>query len=242
MRSVFCIIVVAIAACGAMASYPTPGGLWQFNDANNLTQGTKGDSLIEVGTHTFVAGITPGDGAISDPIGSYYICNHNIPANGGGSYVNEWTVLMDVNVPASSFSHWVDLYQTNISNSNDGDCFVATDGTIGVGDTGYSSSAVSSQTWYRIVISVDNGSFYRIYVDGTLWKEGTIQPVDGRFSLDPQILFFADESGEDYPIICTNLAIWGQALTAFRAWWNTFAFARMRSLCWQLRPAACFSG
>jgi Icc-related predicted phosphoesterase len=197
-----------------MASYPSPAGLWQFNDANHLTQGTKGDSLIEVGTHSFVAGINSGDGAILDPLGSYYICNHGILPNGGGEYVNEWTALMDVKVPASSFGHWVALFQTNVSNSNDADCFIAYDGTIGVADTGYSSSAVSSETWYRIVVSVDNGSFYRIYVDGTLWKEGTIQPVDGRFSLDPQILFFADDDGEDYPIICTNLAVWGQALTS----------------------------
>jgi hypothetical protein len=213
LRSVFYAIIIALAACSAMASYPPPVGLWQFDDVNHLTQGTKGESLIEVGTHSFVAGINSGDGAISDPLGSYYICNHNIAANGGGAYVNEWTALMDVKVPTSSFGHWVTLFQTNVSNSNDGDCFIAYDGTIGVADTGYSSSAVSSETWYRIVVSVDNGSFYRIYVDGTLWKEGTVQPLDERFSLDPQILFFADDDGDDYPIICTNLAVWGQALT-----------------------------
>jgi hypothetical protein len=213
LRVTFYIIVIAVAGSIAMASYPSPAGLWQFDDANHLTWGTKGNSLTEVGTHSFVAGITSGDGAILDPLGSYYICTHDILPNGGGSYVNEWTALMDIKVPASSFGHWVTLFQTNISNSNDGDCFIATDGTIGVADTGYSSIAISSETWYRIVVSVDNDSFYRIYVNGTLWKEGTVQPLDGRFSLDPEILFFADDNGDDYPIICTNIAIWGKALT-----------------------------
>lgn len=207
-------IIIALLCSTALASYPQPVGLWQFNDAGNITLATLGANLVEVGSHTIVAGIDAGDGAISDPIGSYFICNHGIPANGGGSYVNEWTLLLDVKVPASSIGNWVSLYQTNSSNSNDGDCFVRTNKTIGVGDTGYSRKTISGDTWYRIIISVDNGSFYRIYVDGTEWLNGTVQSIDGRFSLDPQILFFADNDGEDYPIICTNIAMWGQALTA----------------------------
>lgn len=198
-----------------MASYPQPAGVWQFNDAGNLTKSTIGTDLIESGSHTAVAGIGAGDGAVADPLTSYYRCTHGILPNGGGVFVNEWTALMDVKVPTASIGHWVSLYQTSTANSNDGDLFVKdTNRTIGVGDTGYSSSAISGETWYRVVVSVDNGSFYRIYVNGTLWLSGTSQSVDGRFSLDSQILFFADESGDDYPIHCTNLAIWGQAFTA----------------------------
>jgi len=214
LKNVLYIIVVVLTANFASASYPSPVGLWQFDDPNHLTRAALGQDLVEVGTHSAVAGINAGDGAVADPLGSYYICNHGILPNGDGDfkYVNNWTVMMDVKVPASSIGQWVALYQTDPTNSNDADCFIAPDGTIGVGDTGYTRNKINGDTWYRIVISVDNMNFYRIYVNGHPWKNGTVQPLDGRFSLDPQILFFADDDGEDYLIYCTNLAIWGQAL------------------------------
>lgn len=210
-------IILLTASWNAFASYPQPAGLWEFNNSSNLSFATFGLDLIEYGTHSSVAGIDAGDGAVLDPLGSYFRCSHEIPGNGGGVYVNEWTVLMDIKVPASSIGHWVALYQTNMANSNDGDCFVKdTNKTIGVLDTGYTRTAINGDTWYRIIISVDNGSFYRIYINGSPWS-GAAQSIDARFALDPQILFFADDNGDDYPIICTNLAIWGQALTDAQA-------------------------
>ncbi|OHB53859.1 MAG: hypothetical protein A2Y10_00310 [Planctomycetes bacterium GWF2_41_51] len=217
MRIVLFSIVVFALSFNAFASYPQPAGLWQFNDSTNLTFATLGSNLIEYGSHSAVVGINANDGAVSDPLGSYYRCSHALAANGGGVYVNEWSVLMDIKVPASSIGHWASLYQTNMTNSNDGDCFVnASNRTIGVADTGYTRNAINSDTWYRIIISVDNGSFYRIYINGSPWT-GATQAIDGRFALDPQILFFADDNGDDYTIICTNLAIWGQAITDAQA-------------------------
>jgi hypothetical protein len=213
VKKAFYIIVIAFTVNLAAASYPSPVGWWQFNDPNHLTKASLGADLVSVGTHTAVPGIGTGDGAIQDPIGSYLICNHSIAPNGGGSYVNEWTVMMDINVPTSSIGQWIALYQTNINNENDADCFINANRSIGIGDTGYTPFyKINGNTWYRIVIDVNNMNFYRIYVNGTPKLNGTIQPRDGRFSLDPQILFFADDTGEDYPIQCTNIAIWGQAL------------------------------
>jgi predicted phosphodiesterase len=205
-------LYLVIAGC-ALAAYPIPAGLWLFDDSANLTQSVVGANLAEAGTHTAIAGISAGDGAVADPLGSYYICTHGIAANGGGIFVNQYTILLDVKYPASSAGQWKTLIQTNIANSNDGDCFINTTGTIGVAATGYSTNTLASETWARIVISVSNPSFYRIYVNGVKWKEGTAQALDGRFSLDPTVLFFADENGDDYPIHCTRAAIWGQALS-----------------------------
>lgn len=210
MKAVF--FSLAVFSTAALAAYPQPKGLWLFDDPDHLTQSAVGTDLAEVGTHTAVAGISTGDGAVADGIGSYLICSHGIAPNGGGSYVNNWTLLLDVKFPASSAGYWMSLYQTNSSNGNDGDCFISTSRTIGVGATGYTSRIVQAQVWYRIVISVSNTNFYRIYVDGAKWLEGTVQSLDGRFSLDPAILLFADENGEDYPIHCTTAAVWGQAL------------------------------
>ena len=137
LKNVLYIIVVVLTANFALASYPSPVGLWQFNDPNHLTRASLGQDLVEVGTHSAVAGINAGDGAVADPLGSYYICNHGISPNGDYppgeyvDYVNDWTVMMDVKVPASSIGQWVALYQTNPDNSNDADCFIAPDRTIG---------------------------------------------------------------------------------------------------------------
>lgn len=197
----------------ALATYPQSAGLWLFDDPAHLGKSTLGSDLVETGTHTAAAGIAAGDGAVLDGIGSYYTCVHGLSANGGGIYVNQWTVLLDVRLPASSAGNWVSLFQTNTSNANDGDCFVSTDRTIGISATGYTSNVVPSETWMRVVVSVSNSNFYRIYVNGVKWLEGVPQPLDGRFGLEGSILLFADENGEDYPIRCTTAAIWGQALT-----------------------------
>jgi hypothetical protein len=211
------LLCLGIFGAAAAADYPQPKGLWLFDDPDHLTQSVVGSELAEVGTHTAAAGISAGDGAVIDGIGSYYVCSHNIAPNGGGSYVNNWTLLLDIKLPTASSGNWVSLYQTNSSNSNDGDCFISTSRTIGVGATGYTSRVIAAQVWYRVVISVSNTSFYRIYVNGEKWLEGTVQSLDGRFSLDPTILLFADENGEDYPIHCTTAAIWGQALNDSQA-------------------------
>ncbi len=199
-----------------MASYPPPVGLWKFDDSGNLSLATTGQILSSVGGHSAVPGIEAGDGAVLDPVGGYYSCTHGI-APSGGSFVNDWSLMMDFKVPAASLGSWVCFFQTHSANSNDGDCFIAPGGTVGVADTGYSSNSIVAETWYRIIISVSNSNFYRIYVDGVLWLEGVPQSIDGRFSLDPEILFFADENSEDAAIHCSNIAMWDQALTGAQA-------------------------
>ena len=65
-----------------------------------------------------------------------------------------------------------------------------------------------------MVVTVDTVDFYRIYVDGELWLEdGTPPGLDGRFTLDPTILFFADNNGEDLEMHVSSVAMWDHALT-----------------------------
>jgi predicted phosphodiesterase len=205
----FCIVILG-AAFGA---YPEPDGLWLFDDPEHLTRSVIGSDLEETGSHQTVSGMSAGDGAVEDGVGSYFTCIHGLSANGGGIYVNQWTLMLDIKVPTGSVGKWISLFQTNTSNSNDADCFVHQNRTIGISATGYTSTTIPSETWKRVVISVSNGSFYRIYVDGVKWLEGTVQAVDGRYGLESTLLLFADENGEDNPIHCTTAAIWGQALT-----------------------------
>lgn len=218
MKTLILVFAAALSFVNfAIASYPQPVGLWEFDNAANLPLAATGQDLSLVGYHAAVAGIDGSDGAVLDQPTSYYSCTHSIALGNGHGYVNDWSVMMDIKVPVASFGSWVSFFQTDFGNNNDGDCFVAPDGSIGVSQTGYSSNSIVVETWYRIIISVSNSNFYRIYVDGMLWLQGTPQAIDGRFSLDPQLLLFADNNNEDAAIHCSNVAIWDHGISAQHA-------------------------
>jgi len=71
----------------------------------------------------------------------------------------------------------------------------------------------SPGNWYRVVVTVDNGNFYRIYVDTELWLEGTAQSVDVNYSLETMLLFFADDSGQDNPINVSMIMMFNYPLS-----------------------------
>jgi hypothetical protein len=199
-----------LAACQSWASLV---GLWEF-DAGNETGATIGSDLGTTGTYSSMVGKNAGDGAVSIGPGSFFTATHGIAANGGGNYVNEWSLLIDFKYPTLE---WISFFQTNTSNSNDGDCFVrgggGVAGSLGIGATGYGSAATSTETWYRMIVSVDNGTHYKIYLDGVEHLDGTAQSVDGTFSLDPTLLLFADNNLEDGEIHVTSAAMWDAPLT-----------------------------
>lgn len=199
-------------------------GLWEFEDSGDLTKATIGADLTLTGTDAAVAGSGGVDtGASQLDKGDYYTVIHNIASNGGGdgNYVNEYTILWDVMYPTASVGSYMTFWQSNTTNANDGELFIRnSDGAIGVSDMGYSTNTTSPDTWYRVVLSMDNGSFSKVYVNGGEWLDGGSQSVDGRFSLDtltstsgnPFFLAFADNDGDDALINVSNMAVWGEAL------------------------------
>ena len=210
-----------IQLLGGVLPPPVLVGQWDFNDPENLTAATAGTDLILSGSHTAVAGFRESDGAARIGPGSFYSCSHGIAANGEGSNVNEWSAVIDFSYPASGMDYWKCFYQTNPSNADDGDCFIHTDGSIGSAATGYSGSDEGTpdfyalpDTWYRLVIGVDNGTEYSIYANGTKVLAGNIQSIDGRFSLEDTLLLFADDNGDDYPIDVSMVALYDRALSA----------------------------
>jgi hypothetical protein len=208
--------LLVLTALGIHSAQGALVGLWEFENAGSLTSATIGSNLALTGADAAVAGSgTPSDtGASRLGIGDYYTATHGIAANGGGSFVNEYTILWDVMYPAATAGNWKTFLQTTPTNANDRELFVNPNGTIGVAATGYSANATTADTWYRVVASVDNGSFYRLYVNGNEWLNGTIQTVDGRFSLDPVFHAMADNDGDDALMNLSNLAIWDSALDA----------------------------
>ncbi len=208
------IIAVFLLVVGQLqATVPTRVGWWKFDDPANLRKAEPGYGidLTLVGTQSAETGPEAGNGATRIGVGSYYKMQHQIPANGGGTFVNEYTLQYDFKVP--DIGVWHSFFQTAVSNNNDGDFFINPSGNIGVAAVGYSAFSINPNEWYRLVISVKNGNHFTCYLDGQLLMIGNIQDVDGRFSLESLLLIFADDDGEDSGIYCSELALWDQALT-----------------------------
>ncbi len=205
---------------GNATPVPVRLGWWKFDDAADMLKAEIGTPLVLSGSQTSVPGPADGNLATQVPKGSYLSMAHGIAANGGGTMVNEYSVQIDFSVPAIGV--WHSFIQTEPTNTGggsvgDADLFTNTSNKIGTSTTGYSTNTISADRWYRMIISVKNGQFFRVYIDGELWLENTLQTVDGRWALQSVLLIFADDDGDDADINCSELAIWDVALSAFQA-------------------------
>jgi hypothetical protein len=139
--------------------------------------------------------------------GTYFDVPHDMPPNGGGAYVNQFTLIMDVMFPDRSPSGgFASLLQTNCCNQNDGDWFIDPAGGIGI--LGSYAGSVPESEWHRLALVVDlTVGTMTYYVDGVQVQVIEGEFLDGRFSLysptdgdpDPYETFFifADESGDN---------------------------------------------
>lgn len=194
----------------AYAQVPDRKGWWKFEDANDLLKAEIGTSLQISGSQEATDGPAASNKAIQINPGSYLLMNHGIEANGGGAAVNEYSIQIDFSVPETGI--WHSFLQTETENTGDADLFTNTSNSIGVADLGYSAKGISVNTWYRMIISVRNGEFFKVYIDGVLWLDAEGKEVDGRFGLLTTLLLFADNDGEDGTIRCSELGIWDMAL------------------------------
>jgi hypothetical protein len=206
------------------AAVPEPKGVWEFN-APNRNSATVGAPLEIVGSALNITGVSAEDGAMTIGEGSYFICTHGIAPNGDGAKVNEWTLLIDFSYPPSSLSDppsgYNDLFQTDPTNASDADWTINSSGAIGIGAVGYSGATAGfttqANTWYRMVVVVDNGVRHDLYVDGVEIFKGNQQGIDGRFSLADTLLLFAagnNQDGDDAPINVSTVAIWDVPLSS----------------------------
>jgi hypothetical protein len=216
------LLIVIVLALQAHAGLPEPKGLWLF-DAPDPNGASIGAPLEVVGWIGDIPGVNAEDGAMTIEEGSYYVIRHGMAPNGGGAKVNEWTLLIDFSYPAISLSDppngYNDLFQTDPTNTGDSDWTINSAGAIGIGAVGYSGDhgfTTQADTWYRMVVVVDNGVRYDLYVDGVEIFKGIQQPIDGRFSLAETLLLFAagDQDGDDAIIDVSTVALWDSPLSA----------------------------
>lgn len=200
-------------------------GFWQFEDAADLEKATVGEDLITylrtendvLGSPSIegisqVAGFNKRDHAVQIAHQSLFFANHGIPATTGSSLVKEYTILWDINRPSGEGSY-ATLLNTSVTNSDDQDYAIKSDGRLGVGTCGYSTEGIARDTWYRVVICLKAGEYLRIYVNGQKWLEGS-NSEDDRFALDPTgTLIMGDNDGDDHTMYLSSVAIYNRALS-----------------------------
>ena len=190
-----------------------PVGRWDFDNPANLTAATLGNPLVSVGTDDAIPGIGTDDGAVRLGVGDYYIVDHDIAPNGGGSKVNEYTLVYDFQVP--TVGPWACFFQTDATNARRRRLFrpQSERGHRRGPDRLFDARRIAPATWYRLAVVVDNASRYNIYLDGTKILTGVVQTVDGRFSLGETLLVCADNNGEDNTMDVSMFSIFDRPLS-----------------------------
>lgn len=160
--------------------------------------------------------------AFSDKGNGYYLTFPESLPNGTGQYLNQYTLILDVLLPAPL--DWCALFNTSTANANDADCYISPAGALGIGAIGYSADGViQADTWERIAVVADLAAgTVSYYVNGSLVQTGTAG-LDGRFALysnldpGPDLLLFneGDDSGMyTHEVLLSSLCFLDRPLAA----------------------------
>jgi len=126
-----------------------------------------------------------------------YVMEHLIPPNGGGTRVNQYTIIFDVLVGTTGPGAASMLQISSANNSDDGDLFWQ-GGNFGQGTDGYvGTGAFTAGEWHRVVAAYNmaaNPPVVTKYVDGIFQHDWTAgQGLDNnRRALGPTAVLFAD--------------------------------------------------
>jgi hypothetical protein len=165
---------------------------------------TLGQPLIE-GQEANIMQV-PGD--LNRSIG--YIMTHGIAPNGGGTKVNEYTLIMDVLVDTSgpgAASLW--NVGASLDNTDDGDLFWQ-GSNFGQGGGGYNGTgAFTAGAWHRVAAAYNMAATPPVvtkYVDGIFQDDWTAnQGLDNaRRAMQPTAILFGDGDQDERRIMWVN--------------------------------------
>ena len=152
-----------------------------------------------------------------------YVMYHGIEPNGGGTRVNQYTLLMDVMVQegAGGAGGMIQIDSPRpggdgvIPNTGDGDFFWQ-NGSIGQGGGGYhafpNGDSIVAGEWYRIVFAVDLAADPPVvtkYANGIKLVDWTQNSIDQprRALLEDYAILFADNGDENVPWYVNSVQI-----------------------------------
>jgi len=181
---------------------PEATGVWTFDDAENLTAGTG------IATMTATSGVVAGeDGSVTVGVGDNLQITTNLPE---GS-LNSYTLMMDIKFP--DVARYTSLIQTDLDNVNDA-CLFVHNGQVGINSGGlYYHGALVNDTWYRLVLVVDN-LIMSEYIDGVLIGKGSSQLAKWGINGGAFFLFEDEDDDNDEGVATTTeIRLWDQPLT-----------------------------
>ncbi len=200
---------------GAMLTVYTRAvtGQWDFHSGD--LRATVGADLEYVGdTNNLTSFPVMSINGVSVPVMAFggtspsqgFLMRHGAAPNGGGQFVNQYTLIMDVMFPGSSTGQWRALFQTDPFNhpGNDAEFYVGNASTSpdanGLGTAGQFNGPLAADTWYRIAFAVDltasPGQQLSKYVNGVLVGSQSLSDgVDGQYSLGAAAQLFTTGLG-----------------------------------------------
>lgn len=213
--------VACLFGATALSAAVVPSTIWELDGDLSASLGTAADLRADGGWSVSYVGFdgSAGSDALVFPAFSQaqrlFADTADLPANGGGGLVNNYTLMMDVKF--TTLNSYNALYQTNASNTNDGDSFLR---SSGVGISGDYGGSFSANTWYRLAIVNDLASGDILYYSNGVLVN-TVSAglgVDGRWSLYPAsssngVFLLSDNNGETGAGHLSSVALWDQALT-----------------------------
>jgi hypothetical protein len=131
---------------------------------------------------------------------------HGAAPNGGGTNINQYTLIFDVLYPTTSDHSWRAILQasTNVFTGGDDSEFYIDDDSDGIGINDIYDGFVTPDVWHRIALAVDSAGpglhpVVEKFIDGVKVGEQTTglgTALDDRFSLNPLLaLLFAEDNG-----------------------------------------------
>ncbi len=128
-----------------------------------------------------------------------YLATFPLSANGGGTNLNQYTLLMDIMWPGESDGLWRAIFNSSTNNLDDAEIFVNPDNEIGIFND--YALPMAPNIWHRLVLVYDLSSNSVVrYLNGVVTNAAsqTLEGsgVDSRFSLRGGMLLFADNDLE----------------------------------------------
>lgn len=112
---------------------------------------------------------------------------HGIAANGGGDYVNDFSVVMDVMFSCDTCVYsLLEVNPTPTKNGYGSEMEVdhlklgSVDKPWSTDEIPYSTNTFEVDTWYRVIYSASLGTGIKMYVDGVEWNSWEGDITDGR--------------------------------------------------------------
>src|ERR1051325_10082234 len=177
------LLLAAALVVSSLTALAQPVGQWDFNSGNlNATVGGSPLTYLDATTQAGVAFGTTTSFGIPD-IGGVVanvakMTEWNTPAgigmpvasdaNGGGSTVNQWTIIFDVLSPTTSDGKWRTFIETDGRVIEaDADFFINPGNGIGI--SGQYDGRIDPNQWYRVAFAVDkvSGKICK-YINGAL--------------------------------------------------------------------------